>query len=41
MTLNLGARTVARAALAALLLGIAAPTATKTEDNFIIVQSTT
>jgi tungstate transport system substrate-binding protein len=41
MTLNLGGRTVARAALAALLLGIAAPPATQAEDKFIILQSTT
>lgn len=41
MRLNLGRRIVARAALAALLLGTAAPPATQAEDKFIIVQSTT
>ena len=41
MTLNLDRRTVARVALAALLLGIAAPPAAQAEDKFIIVQSTT
>ena len=41
MTLNLDRRTLARVALAALLLGIAAPPAAQAEDKFIIVQSTT
>ena len=41
MTLNFGRKTVARAALAALFLGISAPPAVHAEDKFIIVQSTT
>ena len=41
MTLNLDRRTVARAALAALFLGMSAPPAAHAEDKFIIVQSTT
>ena len=41
MTLNFGRTTVARAALAALFLGMSAPPAVYAEDKFIIVQSTT
>jgi tungstate transport system substrate-binding protein len=41
MTLNLDRRTVACAAIAALLLGMIAPRAAEAEDKFIIVQSTT
>jgi tungstate transport system substrate-binding protein len=41
MTLNFGRNTVARAALAALFLGISAPSPVHAEDKFIIVQSTT
>jgi tungstate transport system substrate-binding protein len=41
MTLNFGRTTVARAALAALFLGLSAPPAVHAEDKFIIVQSTT
>jgi tungstate transport system substrate-binding protein len=41
MTLNLDRRTVACAAIAALLLGVIAPPAAEAEDKFIIVQSTT
>jgi tungstate transport system substrate-binding protein len=41
MTLNLDRRTLARAAIAALLLGMIAPRAAEAEDKFIIVQSTT
>jgi tungstate transport system substrate-binding protein len=41
MTLNLNRSTIARGALAALLLGIGAAAAAQAEDKFIIVQSTT
>jgi tungstate transport system substrate-binding protein len=41
MTLNFGRKTVARAALAALFLGMSASPAVHAEDKFIIVQSTT
>jgi len=41
MTLNLGRKIVAHAALAALLLGVLAPPAVHAEDKFIIIQSTT
>ena len=41
MTLNLGRKIVAHAALAALLLGVSAPPAVHAEDKFIIIQSTT
>jgi tungstate transport system substrate-binding protein len=41
MTLYFGRKTVARAALAALFLGMSAPPAVHAEDKFIIVQSTT
>jgi tungstate transport system substrate-binding protein len=41
MTLNFGRKTAARAALAALFLGMSALSAVHAEDKFIIVQSTT
>ncbi len=41
MTLNFDRKTAARAALAALFLGMSAPPAAHAEDKFIIVQSTT
>ena len=41
MTLNFGRKTAARAALAALFLGMSAPPTVHAEDKFIIVQSTT